>query len=104
VERRRGTADELEHDQLPQAGVMGDEKSAHHGLDGEIRAVQADHHELAGQAVRDHAADEQRRDRASVRAAKTRPVSVAEPVRSSTANASAIGTRFVPKNEIVLPG
>src|SRR6185295_18728236 len=39
---------------------------------------------------------------ASVLAAKTRPTSVADPVRSSTANASAIGTRFVPKNETVL--
>jgi hypothetical protein len=39
---------------------------------------------------------------ANVRAAKTIPTSVAEPVRSSTANASAIGTRFVPKNETVL--
>src|SRR5205814_7585530 len=40
---------------------------------------------------------------ASVRAANTSPVSVADPVRSRTAKASAIGTTFVPKNEIVLP-
>jgi hypothetical protein len=38
---------------------------------------------------------------ANVRAAKARPTSVAEPVIASTANATAIGTRFEPKNEIV---
>src|SRR5207247_5184545 len=38
---------------------------------------------------------------ASVQQAKARPTSVADPVRSRTANATAIGARFVPKNEIV---
>src|SRR6266542_4588541 len=38
---------------------------------------------------------------ASVQQAKAIPTSVADPVRSSTANATAIGARFVPKNEIV---
>src|SRR6266508_1753992 len=38
---------------------------------------------------------------ASVQQAKAIPTSVAEPVRSRTANATAIGARFVPKNEIV---
>jgi hypothetical protein len=34
---------------------------------------------------------------ATVQQAKAMPVSVAEPVRSSTANATAIGARYVPK-------
>jgi len=38
---------------------------------------------------------------ASVQQAKAIPTSVADPVRSRTANATAIGARFVPKNEIV---
>src|SRR6266536_3575579 len=38
---------------------------------------------------------------ASVQHANAIPTSVAEPVRSRTANATAIGARFVPKNEIV---
>src|SRR5439155_22588640 len=38
---------------------------------------------------------------ASVQHAKEIPTSVADPVRSRTANATAIGARFVPKNEIV---
>src|SRR2546423_6233975 len=38
---------------------------------------------------------------ASVQHANEIPTSVADPVRSRTANATAIGARFVPKNEIV---
>ena len=38
---------------------------------------------------------------ASVHAAKASPTSVAEPPSPSTAKATAIGARFVPKNEIV---
>src|SRR2546426_11918535 len=38
---------------------------------------------------------------ASVQQAKAIPTSVADPVRSRTAKATAIGARFVPKNEIV---
>src|SRR5262249_17089250 len=37
---------------------------------------------------------------ATVQHAKAMPVSVAEPVRSSTANATAIGARYIPKYEI----
>ena len=37
---------------------------------------------------------------ATVQHAKAMPVSVAEPVSSSTANATAIGARYVPKYEI----
>jgi hypothetical protein len=39
---------------------------------------------------------------ASVQHANAIPVSVAEPVRSRTANATAIGARYVPRYEIVL--
>ena len=38
---------------------------------------------------------------ASVHAANASPTSVADPVSPRTANATAIGARFVPKNEIV---
>src|SRR6266566_2038208 len=38
---------------------------------------------------------------ASVQQANAIPTSVADPVKSRTANATAIGARFVPKNEIV---
>ena len=86
----------------PHARVAGDEQRAHQRLDREVREVGADHHRAPREAVGDDAADEQRRDlRERPRRERARRPPTPSPPMSSTANATAIGTRFVPKNEIV---
>jgi hypothetical protein len=62
VERGRSAAESLQQEDLPDAGVPTDEKSAHDGANHEVRRVRRQHHESPGKSVGDDAADQERGD------------------------------------------
>ena len=95
----------VEGDDLPQARVPGDEQQSERELDAEAHS-RSEPIITSRRGSRSATTPPTRSVEiwASVQAANASPTSVADPVRSSTAKATAIGTRFVPKKEIVRAG
>jgi hypothetical protein len=93
---------------IPADGELADEVALGHGQ----RAGDAEREQEGGAGEvgrgveRESPAGADRRHRDASRtkpAARTRPRSVGEPVRSRTANASAIGAKALPKSETLRP-